>query len=98
MHHPKRGTCYRGVLTALFYQAMAPPPSLRKEGVGRVLVSPHRAEVEGHEVLGTREAEARSRQALTWVSISGQYETIIQIIFIFMLYERAPCQILHIGS
>ena len=52
MHHPEQGTCYRGALTALSYQAIAPPPSLRKGGVGRVLASPIEYAVEGQEVLG----------------------------------------------
>ena len=90
MHHPKRGTCYRGVLTALFYQAMAPPPSLRKEGVGRVLVSPPQTGVEGQEVLGTREAEARSRQALTWASISGHYYKARYVVLSLQMYFIWP--------
>ena len=49
---------------------MAPPP-FRSEGAGRGLVSPPQAGVEGHEVQGTRKAEARSRQAPIWAPISG---------------------------
>ena len=50
--------------------------------MGRGLVPPPRAGVEGHKVLGTREAEARSRQAPTWASISGQYD-VVESIFAF---------------
>ena len=72
IHNLYKGTCHKGVLTALFHQAMAPPP-FRSEGAGRGLVSPPQAGVEGHEVQGTRKAEARSRQAPIRASISGQY-------------------------
>ena len=55
MYHPEQGTCYRGALIALSYQAVAPPPSLRQGGDGRVLASPIKYAVEGQEVLGLGE-------------------------------------------
>ena len=62
----------KGILTALLIQAMFPPP-FRSEGAGWGLPLLPKHGQKDQEKNGTRDAEARSRQAPIWAPISGQY-------------------------